>query len=464
MAKRLQIVLPESVSALLDVVRRAGGRPLLVGGSVRDAAMGSEVKDFDVEVYGLGVDPLVEALRAAGKVNAVGRSFGVLKVHVGEHDVDVSLPRRESKRGRGHRGFLIEPDPGMSAREAASRRDFTINALAWDPESGELLDFFGGLDDLQRRLLRHVGPAFADDPLRVLRGVQFAGRFALTPDADTVQLSRRLFREYDTLATERIWAEWYKWAARSRRPSLGLAYLRQSGWIEAYPELVAMHDCPQEPEWHPEGDVWTHTLLVADSAAEIATRDGLAGDDRAVLLLAALCHDLGKPETTVEEGGRIRSPGHAAREETYRRFLARIDCPARLASRVVVLCRHHLDHIGFAGSRRQVRRLARNLGAGHETLEMLARLIEADGSGRPPLPPGLPEKMKELLEVAREVAALDAAPKPLLLGRHLLELGLEPGPAMGRLLRQAYEAQLDGAFDDLGGARRWAGERLDHER
>ncbi len=457
---RIEIPRHAALDTLLEAIRSAGGRPLLAGGAVRDAALGLVPKDFDVEVYGLEVDPLLRVLEGIGRVNAVGRSFGVLKVALAGREVDVSLPRRESKSAPGHRGFLVTPDPGLSPREACARRDFTINAMLWDPTTGEVLDFFGGLADIESRVLRHTGPAFADDPLRVLRGVQFAGRFALTAAADTVELSRRLLAEYETLAAERVWTEWAKWAAKSERPSAGLRFLSACGWRAPYPELAALDGCPQDPAWHPEGDVWTHTLLVCDAAATIAERDRLAAEDRRVLLLAALCHDLGKPATTTSDDGRVRSPGHAEQVATLEALLARLGCPARTAQRVVGLSRQHLAHMGFTGSARHVRRLARSLGEHDETIEQLARLVEADHSGRPPLPGGLPESMGQMLALARELTAAAAAPQRLLLGRHLLDLGVEPGPRMGQILDAAYEAQLDGAFDTVEAARAWAAERL----
>jgi tRNA nucleotidyltransferase (CCA-adding enzyme) len=348
----------------------------------------------------------------------------------------------------------------MSPEQASARRDFTINAMLYDPEADRVLDFFGGLDDLERKQLRHTSPAFADDPLRVLRGMQFAGRFGLTAERETLELSRRLFAEHDTLATERVWGEWAKWAAKSTVPSAGLRYLAACGWRAAHPELTALDGCPQEPEWHPEGDVWTHTLLVCDAVARIAERDGLDADSRTVLGLAALCHDLGKPQTTIRTDGRVRSPGHATHLAPTENFLTRIGCPERIARRVVGLTRHHLAHMDFAGSARHVRRLSRALGEEGETIETLARLVEADHGGRPPLPGGMPEPMSAMLELARELSTAAAAPTRLLLGRHLIELGVEPGPQMGRLLDAAYEAQLDGAFDSLDGARAWVAARL----
>jgi tRNA nucleotidyltransferase (CCA-adding enzyme) len=267
--------------------------------------------------------------------------------------------------------------------------------------------------------------------------------------------------EYGELSRERVWTEWEKWARLSTRPSRGLELLRETGWVEVYPALEALIGCPQEWEWHPEGDVWTHTLLVCDAAQRIAVREGLDDGRRVELLLAAVAHDLGKPETTrPDEEGRLRSPGHTHSVETVEGWLLRIGCPARLHDPVLALTRRHLDHLGFVGSARHVRRLSRDLGDNGTSIEQLVRLIEADADGRPPLPGGLPEQARELWRVAQEVRAADAAPDPLLMGRHLLDLGFEPGPELGRWLEAAYDAQLDGEFEDLDGALDWVRRRL----
>ena len=442
-----------ALTKIADLVKAAGGRALLVGGSVRDMALWLPAKDLDIEVYGIPPTSLIELLSSHFSIDLVGQVFGVIKVQ--GLPIDVSLSRRETKAGMGHKGFQVLSDPGMTFQEAASRRDYTINALAYDLEKAEVLDPFGGLADLHAKVLRPVSGKFAEDPLRVLRGMQLAARFDLRAHPSTIPLARGLLKEYATLPVERVWGEWAKWAGRARTPSLGLAFLHACGWTAVYPELAALEGCPQDPEWHPEGDVWTHTLWVTDAAASIATRDGLSEEDRLILVLAALCHDLGKPATTTTSEGRIRSIGHTGRVEFIEQFLARLGAPPRLVERIVALSRQHLVHVGFAGSASHVRRLARTLGEAGENIQALARLVEADHSGRPPIPPGLPDNMAEMLRIARELEAEAAAPKPILLGRHLLELGMKPGPRMGEILRAAFEAQLDGAFGDLSGALEW---------
>ena len=441
------------VETIVQATQRAGGRALLVGGCVRDAILGRQAKDIDVEVYGVSPEGLKHLLSHHFTIDLVGEVFGVLKIH--GFPIDVSIPRRESKSGLGHTAFAIMSDPMMTPTDAARRRDFTINAMAYDPQTKELFDPFNGLQDLRSHILRHVDEQFSEDSLRVLRGYQFAGRFSLQATRETLNLCQYLVTEYDSLAIERIWAEWYKWAAESQEPSAGLDFLYQCGWLYRYPELVALRGCPQDSHFHPEGDVWTHTLLVADQAAHIAVRDGLSQQDRAVLVFSGLCHDLGKPETTKVLSDRVRSHGHSGTIQTYQKFLQRIGMPRSMMSRVICLCIYHLSHIDFNGSQRHVRRLAIRLSEGGETLEMLSKLVEADHSGRPPLPKELPCTMRAMLDVATQLDVQGHAPKPLLMGRHLLEMNMLPGPKMGELLKAAFEAQLEGEFESVEGACQW---------
>ncbi|GJL50705.1 MAG: multifunctional CCA protein [Nitrospirales bacterium] len=446
-------VTQEALETLVQAVRSAGGRALFVGGCVRDAILGISSKDLDIEVYGIAPEKLKQLLGTYFKIDVVGEAFGVLKIY--GWPIDVSIPRRESKAGLGHKAFDIFSDPTMTPKDAAIRRDFTVNAMAYDPMTRELIDPFSGFQDLHDHILRHVGEQFSEDPLRVLRGHQFAGRFSLEATPETIRCCQNLVTEYDTLAIERIWGEWYKWAAQSQRPSAGLHFLQQCEWLQKYPELAALQECPQDTRFHPEGDVWIHTLYVVDRAARIAERDGLSLEDRAVLVFSALCHDLGKPETTEVLPDRIRSHGHAGTVETFQHFLQSVGMPLGLRNRVIQLCRYHLTHIDFVGSSKHVRRVAVALDEAGENIEMLARLVEADHSGRPPLPQELPRNMAEMLEVAQKLEIHTQAPKPLLMGRHLLAMNVQAGPLMGVILKAAFEAQLGGEFDTIEGACRW---------
>lgn len=447
------------IQPILAAITHAGGRPHVVGGAVRDILRGLPAKDIDIEVYGLPIDRLAELLAGFGRVDAVGRSFGILKLRLpGGHELDVSLPRRENKVGAGHRGFLAAPDPSMTPHEAAARRDFTFNAMAITP-AGELLDFFGGVADLEAGIIRHTTAAFAEDPLRVLRAMQFAARLDMRLAPETAALCRALLPEAPHLALERVWGEWQKWAYASTRPSAGLRVLAETGWLACYPELQALVDCPQDPVYHPEGHVFTHTGHVCDAAATIAERVGLAGPERALLLLSALCHDLGKPATTeIHADGRVRSPGHAqAGLAPTTALLRRIGCPRALSEPVLPLVAEHMAHHGMAPSPRAVRRLAVRLAPA--TLTQWERLLEADYGGRPPRPPSAPGR--PVLELAHQIGVAHGRPEPIVQGRHLLGLGLQPGPQLGALLKRAYQAQIDGAFTTVEEALAWAAQQID---
>ncbi len=434
--------LEEAQRTISEAVRAAGGRALLTGGCVRNAALGLPATDLDIEVYGIPPDRLKAILSERFIVDLVGQAFGVLKVH--GLPIDVSIPRRESKTGVGHRGFETHSDPFMTVQEAASRRDFTMNAMAFDPASGEVIDPYGGRRDLEARVLRHTSEKFVEDPLRVLRGMQFAARFDLTVAPETVSLCRSLTPEH--LARERIFEEWRKLLLLGVRPSRGLTFLRDCGWLPYFPELEALIGCAQEPDWHPEGDVWIHTLHCLDAFA--SERLGQDGEDL-VVGLAVLCHDLGKPASTMIENGKIRSKGHeAAGEAPTRSFLGRMTTQQDLIEDVVPLVLTHLRPRELYEARAgdsAVRRLALRVGR----IDRLVRVARADQMGRPPMVfDGFPAG-EWLLTRSRLLDVERAAPPPIVLGRHLLDLGLTPGPKVGAILKACYEAQIDGAFSTL---------------
>jgi tRNA nucleotidyltransferase (CCA-adding enzyme) len=432
---------PDLVLALARAIRDCGGRALVVGGWVRDGLLGLESKDLDLEVFGVPASDLRGLLETFGRVEAVGGSFAFYQLE----GIDVSLPRRESRTGRGHKGFRVEGDPSMSIEEAARRRDCTVNAISRDPLTGEVLDPFGGQSDLHARLLRAVDVStFADDSLRVLRALQFAARFELTMTPDTAALCRAL--PLDDLPAERIWGEVEKLLVRARRPSLGLALALELGVVNRlWPELAALVGCPQEPEWHPEGDVWIHTLMVVDEARRRI--EGLERGPAAAMMLGAVCHDLGKPAATAVIDGRIRSPGH---EEggvaPAAAWLDRLNVHSLdgydVRRAVLGLVAHHLKPSAFHKAPTPVsdgafRRLAQKV-----DLELLARFARADCHGR--LGTFDCSSMDWFLERARSLGVEHQAPAPLVLGRHLIALGVAPGPGMGQILQKIYERQLDG--------------------
>jgi tRNA nucleotidyltransferase (CCA-adding enzyme) len=392
----------------------------------------------------------------------VGRSFGVVKLQAAGEEVDFSVPRRDSKIGLHHRDFRAEFDAGITPEEAARRRDFTINAMGWDPVEGTLLDFFGGERDLRDRVLRATSGAFPEDPLRVLRGMQFAARFGMTLEPETAALCRGIADQYATLAAERVEGEFMKWAEKGREPGRMAGYLRDSGWDVHFPEIADLAGTPQDPEWHPEGDVSVHTMHVVNAAAAIAERDGLVGEARATLLFAALCHDFAKPKTTQkrEREGRMRwsSWGHEPEGGPMARtFLERIHVKATIVDCVVPLVENHLaaSHVGQgAVTAKAIRRLASRLAPA--SIAQLLQLIEADYSGRPPLPKGLPDGGVRIREAAQLHAVSQGPPVRLVQGRHVLPYYEgRAGKHIGQVVEAAYEAQLDGTFSEMDGALEW---------
>ncbi|HYN83708.1 MAG TPA: HD domain-containing protein [Pyrinomonadaceae bacterium] len=449
---------PEKILKLARAVSAEGGRALMVGGCVRDRLTGHDAKDWDVEVYGVTPERLRELLDRAGRVNVVGEAFTVYKLG---RNLDVSIPRRERKAGRGHRAFVIEGDPAMSVEEAARRRDFTVNALLEDPLTNEILDPFGGRADLGRKLLRAVSPeTFVEDSLRVLRAAQFAARFEFDIDPSTVELCRSI--DLTDLPPERLWGELEKLLLRAARPSHGLRWLDRLGVNQKiFPELHALKGVPQEYDWHPEGDVDIHTWLTCDRAREVV--DDLDYPRRVAVMLGALCHDFGKPATTEFIDGRIRSRGHEeAGVAPTESFLDRLRVYTLegydVRAQVVALVRDHLKPGEFYRLRDEIsdgafRRLARRC-----ELELLYRVARADSLGRnaPWVPPErryTAEAQEWFIARARELAVEQRPPAPLLMGRHLVEMSLKPSPLFKRILDAVYEMQLDGRVRDVEDAR-----------
>ena len=304
--------LPQIIHTISKELQKQNAKAIVVGGSVRDHFLELPIKDYDIEVYGLEtMEQLEEILGQYGSVNLVGKSFGVLKfTHEGE-EYDFSFPRVESKVGDGHRGFDVEVDGSMSFKKAARRRDFTVNALGYDVEEKRFIDPFSGLEDIEQKKLRHIDDeTFVEDPLRVYRAVQFCARFGYVLADDTFVLCKRMVEErmLEELPKERVYTEFVKLLIKSPKPSLGFELMRELGILCYFPELEALIGVVQSPQWHPEGDVWIHTLMCVDEMAV------LLGEDETLNLkymFSILCHDLGKATTTtMDEDGRIRAKGH----------------------------------------------------------------------------------------------------------------------------------------------------------
>lgn len=447
-------MISNAITNLCRSIDDAGGRAFLVGGWVRDWVRGAPSADYDLEVFGVEPGALRAILKSRGKVDVVGEAFTVYKVRLrdagGSFVVDVSLPRRESKTGRGHRGFVVEGDPRMSVEEAARRRDFTINAMMYDVLAGEVIDPYGGRRDLEERRLRAVDPrTFIEDSLRVLRAMQFAARFEFSIEPETIALCRSI--DLSDLPAERIWMEVEKWLLHSRTPSIGLAAARQLGVAEKlWPEIHALIDCPQDPGAHPEGDVFIHTGMALDQARGLI--EGLPRPKRIAVMLAALCHDLGKPAATRIEAGRVRARGHEPLSVSLtERFLDRLKLRTLdhydVRRQTLALVRHHpIPHQWFKTRDAITDGIFRRLALELEP-DLLYRVARADCLGRTGA--FTPEAEDWFLARVRELGIETSAPAPLLLGRHVLALGLLPGPRIGEITRAVYEQQLDGAITTL---------------
>jgi len=446
--------LPENILRLAKVIRENGGRSMLVGGCVRDELMGVDAKDWDLEIYGVSPEDLKAILKQFGNPEAVGEAFTVYKLG---NNLDVSIPRREKKVSRGHKGFIVEGDPQMSFEDACRRRDFTINAILKDAITGEIIDPFDGRADIKRKILRMVSSeTFGEDSLRVLRAAQFAARFAFELEEDTRELCKTI--DVTDLPSERIWGELEKLLLRAQLPSIGLRLLYDLKVVDQlFPELKALVGVAQEPEWHPEGDVDVHTLLVVDEARKLI--DDLPYAKQVAVMLGAICHDFGKPSTTEFRDGRLRSLAHdEAGVEPTISFLDRINIHTLdgfdVRDQVIQLVRFHLKPGEFFKAKEPVgdgafRRLARKVEP-----DLLYRVAKADSLGRNA--PWVPKekwfdaKSQEwFIEKVRGLKVEHEAPKPILQGRHLIELGLEPSPKFKAITSAIYELQLDGKVANL---------------
>lgn len=458
----------KAVSALPVTYPTQAPHAWLVGGYVRDQLLGIESKDVDIEVYGVTPDALNELVRELfpGKVEAVGQSFGILKVFLGDgHELDIALPRRESKIEAGHKGFAIESDPTLDKQEAARRRDFTINAIMQDALTGEFFDPYHGREDLKAKILRVVDAVtFVEDPLRVYRALQMAARFELEVEGGTFALLGKMVSQgiLEELSIERVTDEWKKMLLKAKEPSIGLELAKEIGIVGRFhPELLALESTPQEPEWHPEGNVWIHSLLVTDEAAKIIRQEvrGFDAEQKLTVMLAALCHDFGKPSTTKEmlKDGvmRLRSLGHEeAGEMPTRAFLQRFCFGARMEDAIVSIVKTHLQpgalyiqrekqNVTEEGYRNGVRKLLKKILPTPWTL--LLAVSEADFRGRT-LPQRFgPYPYGDLFTKTVQEHALDqAARTPLLQGSDIIARGIAPGPRVGALIAQIEALRDEG--------------------
>lgn len=460
--KKTNIPMPTSLSRILETIDRC----YVVGGAVRDHLLGLRPKDIDIEVYGKSYPSLAAHLENFGKVDLVGESFAVIKLTVSSGETfDFALPRTESKAGAGHRSFDVSHSPMISEREAASRRDVTMNALLWSPRTFEILDFFGGQEDIKRGVIRHTSDKFGEDPLRPLRVFQFAARFGFDVHPDTSSICKGMVvrSEHTSLAKERVGEEMMKFLLKGRDHLRGVKALSEMGWLApVFPELAALDGVEQDPEYHPEGDVLTHTALSVTAAGKIAEREGMDEATRSVLLLAALCHDLGKPMCTARKYSaargrdRVVSPGHERLGlPPTRSLMERVGVPKSLRPKVEGMVENHMAHLSIAGER-DVRALSVRLrDSGGLVIREWEALVEADHSARPPLLDHRPERLDFAVSAARRMGCYDTPLSLPVSGADVLALGVPSGPHVGTVLRAALRARVEGRFEKRGEALAW---------
>lgn len=434
------------VEKALILIKQHGGHAYLVGGAVRDLLLGLPVHDMDIEVHGITIEQLESLLNTIGSVSFVGKSFGVLKMH--GLPIDWSLPRVD-KAGRKPQVHVM---PDMGIEEALRRRDLTINAIAVDLFTYAIIDPFNGLAALITKTLSSPDiHFFTEDPLRFYRVMQFIGRFEMNPDDQLNHVCATMAIQH--VSIERIEAEFEKLMLKSIKPSLGIRWLRSVGRLhEVLPELADTIGVPQDPIWHPEGDVFEHSMQTLDAAAllEYDTQE-----EKLICLYAALCHDIGKTHTTALINGRLRSHGHdQAGFALTKSLLKRIVTKKKIITAAAKLVKVHMQpgaFINLNASAAAYRRLALRLAHADTNIDMLAKIAVADAQGRNPEGPeplarDVPH-VQEFIKRARENDVLCYPEKPILHGRDIADL-VKPGPEMGKLLKQAYELQIEKGIKD----------------
>jgi len=433
------------VAGIVQKISEEGGRSFLVGGAVRDLLLERVVKDLDIEVHGLTLEKLELLLKQFGPVSSVGKSFGVLRVH--GLDVDWSLPRSDAPGRKPD----VTIDPDMALDQAFRRRDLTINAMGIDLISLELVDPFGGIEDLRAGVLRSPDiQFFVEDPLRLFRVMQFISRFEMQPDDALNEVCAKM--DVSQVSVERIEMEFEKLFLKSKRPSLGIKWLQVIGRLQdILPELFVVINIPQDEAWHPEGEVFEHTMQSLDAAAAFEYKDN---DEKLIVMAAVLCHDLGKVATTEKIGGVWKSLGHSKEGVGLsKKLLKRITKKIDLVEAVGKLVRYHMSPAQLVSSKAKpaaYKRLAKKL-APHATMSMLAKVALADKRGRNPIK-GKPlvkdfPAIEKFLQKAQDANVQHKPEAPVLQGRDIIDV-VEPGPAMGEFLKKAYELQIEKGIVD----------------
>lgn len=440
----------KELQKVIFLIIQNGGNPFLVGGSVRDLWTGKPIKDFDIEVFGLDMNQIIDILKAKGDVNEVGKSFGVIKFKLpnGKIEFDISVPRTENKIGESHKDFSIQLDSKLSLLEASKRRDFTFNAMFLCLTSWEVIDLHDGIKHLKEGIIECVdNNTFVEDSLRVLRAFQFISRFGFTPSANLIELSKCLKEDLrNNISPSRFFEEFTKFS-KGLHTAKALQFLQDADLLDIF-GLEKMPLTNQNPEWHPEGNVWEHTKLVCGEMSRLIVAKIDDDSVKTILMLSALLHDLGKVETTIERNGVLTAHGHEQKSvEMLENFFKVFgtNCPNDIKKVVNILvglhgCTHSMVE---EPTQKTLNRILFKLN--NVPLEWLGMLVEADKSGRFPKPKGQCPKMQKLLELNQVKDCVNPMER-LVTGKDLLNLGWKPGVEMGTELNRIFEMQLDCVF------------------
>ena len=440
--------IPKVLEKIIKNLQKIGATPILVGGCVRDSLLNIPCKDYDVEIFGINSLEIIEkSLKEFGNVKLVGKSFGVLTLNTDGFDFDFALARTEKKVGLGHGDFEVSTNANLTYKQAALRRDFTINSIGYDFLKKEFLDPFNGTNDLKNKTLKHINDeTFIEDPLRVYRAIQFASRFEFKIDDKTKEFCKKMVLNDDLkyLAKERVYDEFKKLFLKSKKPSIGFSLLKELDVLRYFPELEALINCEQDKEYHPEGDVWVHTLMTLDEMAKIIREEKIQDEYRILYLFyAELCHDLGKPFCTEEINGRVTSHKHESLGiEPTKTFLARLTNEKKFVDLILPLVKNHLAPFQLylsKSSLKAVKRLSLKVNIEDLCLVCLADCLGRDIKDKEKCP----KATSWLLAQAKELNIENSALKPLVLGRDLIALGLKPSKEFKEILDYALDLQID---------------------
>lgn len=421
-------------------VDRLGGRTFFVGGYVRDEVLGKSSKDVDIEVHGIYPESLKDILSELGSIRTQGASFGVY--NLSGYDVDIAQPRMEHAVGRGHKDFEVSVDPFIGCEKAAERRDFTMNAIMKDVLTGEIVDPFNGVDDCKNGIIRHVNDdTFREDPLRVLRAAQFAARFGFEIAPETKEIMSNM--DLSTLSKERVYGEMQKALMKSDKPSIFFETLRETNQLDTwFPELKDMIGVKQNEVWHPEGDVWTHTMKTIDEAARLKQ---LAKNPE-FYMMSALCHDMGKPAVfTIGDDGRPHAYGHdEAGVLVAQKFIQRVNNNKDLSKYVSDMVMYHMNPHNAYTQKSRIKTTNAMFDKSICPSDLLL-LVKADTAST-----GMFDRAEEEnLFLSERLNIYDERMKHAeVTGTDLINMGLKPGPHFSDILSNAHKQHLSGVDKD----------------